>query len=72
MTCAIIIIVKGRGKEWPRRCPRKKINQKKVRKPLDNPQKVRYNKGTKGEGRYGKAQDATRLRVRPMRVCKSY
>jgi hypothetical protein len=43
-TCAIIIIVKGRGKEWPRRCPRKKINQKKVRKPLDKPLHLWYNK----------------------------
>jgi hypothetical protein len=36
--------VKGRGKEWSERCPRKKINQKKVRKPLDKLQSLCYNK----------------------------
>jgi len=36
--------VKGRGKEWSERYPRKKINQKKVRKPLDKPPSLWYNK----------------------------
>ena len=61
MAYVIIIIVKGRGKEWPRRCPRKKINQKKVRKPLDNPLKMCYNKDIKGEGRYGRAKSVTHV-----------
>ena len=33
---------------------------KKCEKPLDNPQRMCYNKGTKGEGRYGEAREAER------------
>lgn len=40
---------KGRGKEWSERYPRKKINQKKVRKPLDKPHGMWYNKSVKRE-----------------------
>lgn len=41
----------------------KKINQKKVRKPLDKLHKVCYNKNVnKGMGSLGKATDYTRLR----------